>query len=68
MRESHYVWTVKAEQRARSIMDYDKRQTEIRAGNAATFHGKPIPSEMAELWLIRGLIERKEEPHDQTRP
>lgn len=68
MRESHYVWTLKAEQRARSIMDYDKRQTEIRAGRAAAFQGKPIPESMAELWVSRGLIERKEEPHDQTRP
>ena len=60
MRESNFVWTVKAEQRARSIMDYDKRQTEIKAGRAATFHGKPIPDEMSELWVSRGLIEKVE--------
>ena len=52
----NYIWTQKAEDRAKKSVEYGARMNQIKAGEVATFGGEPIDDEIAEVWLWRGLI------------
>lgn len=58
-----YIWTEKAEKRSQKLLDFGSRMQQVNAGEKATFCGEPIDSEIAEVWLGRGLIE---EVSDET--